>query len=154
MGVLTYSSWQRNKFFSKNILTRARCSDAKMCVKCEGTNSICSLICRAILVVSTDERESVTLFWARSEFCVIKRNLFCMCVTEGDISVFFKEYTWGSNHKSEANSVESSESNLQKDIVHYARGCLPFGRSRCPGGHEHCVVHVVGHWFRLTKRQD
>ena len=32
--------------------------------------------------------------------------------------------------------------------------CLPFGRSGRPRGHEHCVVHVVGPWFRLTKRQD
>lgn len=32
----------------------------KMCVKCKGTNNICSLICRAILVISTDDRESAT----------------------------------------------------------------------------------------------
>lgn len=49
-----------------------------------------------------------------------------MCVTEGDIFVFLKEYVWGSDHKSEANSVESSESYLQKDIVHYAWGVLTF----------------------------
>lgn len=33
--------------------------EKKMCVKCEGTNNICSLIRRAILVISADERESV-----------------------------------------------------------------------------------------------
>ncbi len=49
-----------------------------------------------------------------------------MCVTEGDIPVFFKECVWGSNHKSEANSVESPESYLQKDIMNYAWGVLTF----------------------------
>lgn len=50
----------------------------KMCVKCEKTNNICSLICCAILVISTDESKYATYSEHRLN-SVIKGTCF-VCV--------------------------------------------------------------------------
>lgn len=71
-----------------------------MCVKCEGTNNICSLICRAVPVISTgDESESVAAPEREREIRVIQKKLLLrvifkrMCVLWNNQNSIFTK-TW------------------------------------------------------------
>lgn len=79
------------------------------CKKCVSsvseTNNICSLICCAILVISTDEREYVTYSEHRLNSVWLKGPILYVCIFKWHLA-FFKEYIRGNNHKSKPYYVE------------------------------------------------